>query len=927
MPLKSDEQGFLVGIPIEVSSVMRMWKDIQRDVKAIKQALNPNARSNKPAPATSAERKQQTKDHRGNSAVVAREKKSEQRDKAVSEKTANKNQAVKRQVETPKNREFTGAKQTLSNDSLKNVKKTTVSGATSVGEGSTAGRQKKRTSGKTSGPEVNDTGRDARGRFVAKPKSITALGDESRRTSNLASKIAAAVKEGEENLQETDPTIKAMQEIATPLARGYESLFGQEDSEETGWLKKIWRSFNAFRKDEKKADKEQDKRLKAIEKKKPVSIGGSIRGGLDGVLGGLKGFGGVALAALPKLLKKIPLIGAAVTGLGAVFNLFSDEGNQNLTREEKTKRHGKTVGGAAGALGGMLGGAKLGAMIGALGGPIGSAIGAAVGGIAGGFFGDSAGSIIGEKVGEFVNFLTAADIPGKITGVWNTFTGSISAGWNTLTAGFQKKWDEVTASISSKWEALTKSVKDIWDTVTKPISAMFGKAKEVVNEVTDKAKEGLNAANNLIEEKTGINVKEAAGNIANNVSETYSGVKDKAKGLWNSGRKWLSRKTDEVLGRENDFDKQLRGDKPREKGILEDYREKGLVSRIVDGVKKGAEQTKDFVVKDTFLGRTVSNVSQKLSGSRSGSGAGSSAGSSTDWTLGSTSQRFESGKGGAGTVSSGKGDAGGVSYGTYQLASKTGTLQKFLRESPYGEQFQGLTPGTKEFNAKWKEVAKNDPNFGAAQHDFIKRTHYDVAAKNLQANGIDLSGRGKAVQDALWSTSVQFGAGNRKGTSGAAGMFKKALKGKDVENMSDAEIVSALQDYKIQNNERLFRKSSAAVRAGTLSRAYEEKKRLLELAQSDSGRASPSAAKAETASPAPVVKTQPAAAPIPAPAPVAQPQPVAPPVEEAPKAPTVVSTSSTKVKTVNADGPIQQDVRDRRIAHIITGGLSDGGGF
>ncbi len=295
--------------------------------------------------------------------------------------------------------------------------------------------------------------------------------------------------------------------------------------------------------------------------------------------------------------------------------------------------------------------------------------------------------------------------------------------------------------------------------------------------------------------------------------------------------------------------------------------------------------------------------------------------------MGSTSQRFESGKGGAGTVSSGKGDAGGVSYGTYQLASKTGTLQKFLRESPYGEQFQGLTPGTKEFNAKWKEVAKNDPNFGSAQHDFIKRTHYDVAAKNLQANGIDLSGRGKAVQDALWSTSVQFGAGNRKGTSGAAGMFKKALKGKDVENMSDAEIVSALQDYKIQNNERLFRKSSADVRAGTLSRAYEEKKRLLELAQSDSGSASPSAAKAETSSPAPVVKTQPAAAPIPVPAPVAQPQPVAPPVEEAPKAPTVVSTSSTKVKTVNADGPIQQDVRDRRIAHIITGGLSDGGGF
>ena len=36
--------------------------------------------------------------------------------------------------------------------------------------------------------------------------------------------------------------------------------------------------------------------------------------------------------------------------------------------------------------------------------------------------------------------------------------------------------------------------------------------------------------------------------------------------------------------------------------------------------------------------------------------------SAKDWVLGQTSKMFESGKGGAGTVSSGKGDFGGVKW-------------------------------------------------------------------------------------------------------------------------------------------------------------------------------------------------------------------------------------------------------------------------
>lgn len=194
-----------------------------------------------------------------------------------------------------------------------------------------------------------------------------------------------------------------------------------------------------------------------------------------------------------------------------------------------------------------------------------------------------------------------------------------------------------------------------------------------------------------------------------------------------------------------------------------------------------------------------------------------------DWVLGKSVQHFESGKAGAGAVSTGRGDAGGASYGTYQLSSTRGTLQRFLNSSGYGEQFAGLRPGTAEFNAKWKEIAARDTNFGKAQRSFIKQTHYDPQMRALQRAGIDLSKRGAAVQDSIWSTSVQFG--------GSTSLVKDALRGKDVSRMSDEEIVSAIQDYKIANNDRLFKSSSAAVRAGTLRRARAEKAQLVAMSK------------------------------------------------------------------------------------------------
>ncbi|WP_338000529.1 peptidoglycan-binding domain-containing protein [Xanthomonas sp. NCPPB 1638] len=193
-----------------------------------------------------------------------------------------------------------------------------------------------------------------------------------------------------------------------------------------------------------------------------------------------------------------------------------------------------------------------------------------------------------------------------------------------------------------------------------------------------------------------------------------------------------------------------------------------------------------------------------------------------------TSARYESGGRGVGTISTGKGDHGGVSYGVYQLSSKSGTLREYLDQSRYGQEFSGLTPATATFDEKWKQFAHADPSFAKDQHNFIKVSHYDEQLSSLKAGGIDLTDRGPAVQDAIWSTSVQYRALT-------PAIFRKGLAEKfgddcKLSDLSDKQIVEAVQDYKYSHTERLF-KSSPTQWDSLRDRARSEKNDLVELAE------------------------------------------------------------------------------------------------
>jgi hypothetical protein len=189
--------------------------------------------------------------------------------------------------------------------------------------------------------------------------------------------------------------------------------------------------------------------------------------------------------------------------------------------------------------------------------------------------------------------------------------------------------------------------------------------------------------------------------------------------------------------------------------------------------------------------------------------------------LGKIAAQFESG-GKAGTVSSGHGDFGGKSYGAFQLAGRGGKagneVEEFLKSSGYADKFKGMKVGSADFDNKWKEMGE-DKDFAKAQQQHAVKTHYDPQMAKLKKSGIDLSGKGAGVQEAVMSTANQYGANTET--------IIKALKGKDTAKMDDKEIINAIQNYKAENVKTNFKSSSSAVQAGVTKRIEQERAALL----------------------------------------------------------------------------------------------------
>ncbi|MBQ4132585.1 MAG: hypothetical protein IJD04_02490 [Desulfovibrionaceae bacterium] len=197
---------------------------------------------------------------------------------------------------------------------------------------------------------------------------------------------------------------------------------------------------------------------------------------------------------------------------------------------------------------------------------------------------------------------------------------------------------------------------------------------------------------------------------------------------------------------------------------------------------------------------------------------------------GALSARFESGE--AGIAAIGYDRHGGTSYGKYQISSKAGSMDQFIKflskEAPeLAKRLQAAGPantGSKsgKMPAEWKKIAQEHPDFfKELQERFIHDSHYKPALVALsRRTELDNSNMSVALQEVLWSTAVQHGP------NGAARIFTRAINQIDpslAETPGSKEFEQALIEKVYNVRSTQFDSSTARVQNAVQNRLREEK--------------------------------------------------------------------------------------------------------
>ena len=203
-----------------------------------------------------------------------------------------------------------------------------------------------------------------------------------------------------------------------------------------------------------------------------------------------------------------------------------------------------------------------------------------------------------------------------------------------------------------------------------------------------------------------------------------------------------------------------------------------------------------------------------------------------DPELGSLSARYES-RGNPATI--GWDSTGGFSYGTYQLAANVGVMNEFhawlARAHPDLESqlkaaggASAARAGTDAYKAAWAQVMGTQEG-AEVQHEYAVIAYFVPGNRRIKdRTGLDATQRSVTVQNVVWSTAIQHGAG------GARNIFQRALAALGypsnevtVLQPTDAALTRAVYaERRANNGSKYFGSSTAAVRSSVVNRFHNE---------------------------------------------------------------------------------------------------------
>lgn len=241
-----------------------------------------------------------------------------------------------------------------------------------------------------------------------------------------------------------------------------------------------------------------------------------------------------------------------------------------------------------------------------------------------------------------------------------------------------------------------------------------------------------------------------------------------------------------------------------------------------------------FNLKAPVMPMADSIKSQAMQGSHRGSGGGRSrkhAVAAPDNGIGTLAAQFESGKDGIAAI--GYDRHGGTSYGKFQIASRVGSMDNFLKfldtSAPdVAKELRAAGPAnTGSRNGAmpdaWRKIANAQPDrFEALQDKFIYDSHYKPALEAVAKNTpLDENKISSAMQEVLWSTAVQHGP------AGAARIFGRAaeMSGKSQGASYDKKLINNVYDIRAEQ----FGSSTESVQDAVRNRLQREKKLALNM--------------------------------------------------------------------------------------------------
>ncbi len=245
--IKSDNDGFLIGEPLDLNRTFELWSDIRNDMRAIRLALNDKGVSElSPRRVTSSKRAGDSENLPQQPAAIP-----QRRNEGAGGKTSSTPSAA-----SARSALSTPSKPAVTPGNVRSIAKASQP----VERDTRTGRFTK--NGSVGSPLFGDERSGSNDRYVNSSPS------EDGAVRATAGKIADAVSSASSGMEETDPAIKAFSEVAQPMARGYEILTagtGREQKDIFRWFRKIFGELKLFRKDETAFNKAANKSLKNID--------------------------------------------------------------------------------------------------------------------------------------------------------------------------------------------------------------------------------------------------------------------------------------------------------------------------------------------------------------------------------------------------------------------------------------------------------------------------------------------------------------------------------------------------------------------------------------------------------------------------------------------------------------------------------------